>query len=288
MKVATVAVIVLLVQGTGRLQPGTGIVTGVLKTSDGKPAAGVRVGAVEVDDPTASSFLSVTETDSNGRYRLINIPVGHYYIAAGKLTDLRYFPKGEDRSKAAEVEIEAARIRSDVDFIVPAGSQRPPSTPTPSAEMQAFRRIMAETDPYRRAQLASDYVKNRHSMGLVDVYMSLMKAFAAKGDTTLTTQYADKALAIAPDNIAALIEVSRTYAGMEGRIDKALQHAEKATTLALRLKSQPVSGTMKPEAWSAWVATINSSAQANLEWLKQLDAWQRKRFQSFITPRPSR
>ena len=57
----------MAVQGAAKLQPGTGIVTGTLKTTDGKPAAGVRVGAVDIDDPSASSLLSVTETDSAGR-----------------------------------------------------------------------------------------------------------------------------------------------------------------------------------------------------------------------------
>src|SRR5262245_13623584 len=91
------------VQGPGALQPGTGIVTGTLKTADGRPAAGVRVGAVDVDDPTSSSLFSVTETDSAGRYRLINVPSGRYYIVAGRLSDLRYYPRGADRSTATEI-----------------------------------------------------------------------------------------------------------------------------------------------------------------------------------------
>lgn len=115
---------IIAVQGAGALQPGTGIVTGILKTSEGHLAAGVRVGAVDVDDPTASSLLSVTETDAAGKYRLINIPAGRYYIVAGRLDDLHYFPTGADRSKATEIQIEAARIRSDVNFVVPVGIQR--------------------------------------------------------------------------------------------------------------------------------------------------------------------
>ena len=39
---------IVAIQGAERLQPGTGVVMGSLKTPDGKPAAGVRVGVLEV------------------------------------------------------------------------------------------------------------------------------------------------------------------------------------------------------------------------------------------------
>ena len=106
--IALLLTAMMAVQG---LQPGTGIVTGTLKSADGRPAIGVRVGAVDVN-VSASSLFSVTETDSAGNYRLINIPAGRYYIVAGKLSDLRYYPRGADRSTAAEVNIEAARVHA--------------------------------------------------------------------------------------------------------------------------------------------------------------------------------
>ena len=95
---ALLLMVVLAVQG---LQPGTGIVTGVLKTPDGRPASGVRVGAVDINDPT--QWLSLAETDAAGRFRLTNVPSGRYHIVGGRLNDLRYYPKGEDRSTAEEV-----------------------------------------------------------------------------------------------------------------------------------------------------------------------------------------
>lgn len=47
-----VVLAVVAIQGRGTLQPGTSIVTGSLKTADGRAASGVRVGAVDIDDPT--------------------------------------------------------------------------------------------------------------------------------------------------------------------------------------------------------------------------------------------
>ena len=94
----------LLLQRPGALQPGTGIVTGTLQSENGGAAAGVRVGAMAIDDP--ASLASVTETDSAGRFRLINIPAGQYFIVAGRLDNLTYYPAGTDRDKATPVTIE--------------------------------------------------------------------------------------------------------------------------------------------------------------------------------------
>jgi 5-hydroxyisourate hydrolase-like protein (transthyretin family) len=157
----------LAVQGVGGLQPGTGIVSGVLKTTDGRPASGVRVGAVDAEDPASTSLLSVTETDANGKYRLTNIPAGRYYIVAGRLNALRYYPSGGDRSTAAEVEVGAARIRADVNFKVPGGSQRLGAASSPrvvaaanSAETLAYQKIAAEADLSRKAQFVTQFEKD--------------------------------------------------------------------------------------------------------------------------------
>src|SRR3954466_10638753 len=61
----------------------TGTVTGTLKTDNGTPAVGVRVGAmVRPESPTelssASALSSIAETDAAGHFRLENVPQGRY------------------------------------------------------------------------------------------------------------------------------------------------------------------------------------------------------------------
>src|SRR6186997_1673638 len=97
-----------LLQGPSALQPGAGIVTGSVQFEGGGPAAGVRVGAVPVNDP--SSLISVTETDPMGRYRLTNVPSGNYFIVAGRLNNPTYFPGGNDQTKATTVTVEPAKL----------------------------------------------------------------------------------------------------------------------------------------------------------------------------------
>jgi tetratricopeptide (TPR) repeat protein len=290
---------VIAVQGPGALQPGTGIVTGVLKTSDGHAAAGVRVGAVDVDDATGSSLLSVTETDSGGRYRLINIPAGRYYIVAGRLSDLHYYPQGGERSTASEIHVEAARIRADVNFTVPLGSQRPPpvlrgvggnrSGPLSSPEDIAFQKIGTESNIDRKTQLLLQFEKDfPRSTRLAEAYVSLMNIYAGKNDAHRTNEYAEKAIRKDPENVNTLIQVSRMYALFQNDMQKAFQHAEKAVTLTKGFNAQSPPQNVDRVAWQKWTASMTASAQSNLAWVKQMEAWHRDALFSLVAPRRTR
>src|SRR4029077_15893901 len=85
------------------LQPGTGIVTGSIRTAEGRPATGMRVAAIAIDDPEGNNLLSIAQTDSAGRYKLPNIPEGSYYIVAGRVTRLTFYPSGSDAASAQKI-----------------------------------------------------------------------------------------------------------------------------------------------------------------------------------------
>jgi len=79
----------LLMLGTTALQSETGSVTGVLKTSEGLPAVGVRVAVMAIADSafaaTGDELVSLVATDEDGRFLLENIPPGRYFISAGRV-----------------------------------------------------------------------------------------------------------------------------------------------------------------------------------------------------------
>jgi len=85
--IALLLALTLFVQGTA-LQNENGTITGVLKTSAGQPAVGVR----------GAAMASLVTTDAAGRYRLENIPPGRYYITAGRVDFPTYFPGALDTS----------------------------------------------------------------------------------------------------------------------------------------------------------------------------------------------
>ncbi|HET9942443.1 MAG TPA: carboxypeptidase-like regulatory domain-containing protein, partial [Terriglobia bacterium] len=66
-----------------------GVVTGVVYSGDGAPAAGVRVYAfalqARADTANETPMESQATTDASGNYRL-ELPPGRYYIAAGSVS----------------------------------------------------------------------------------------------------------------------------------------------------------------------------------------------------------
>ena len=291
---ALLLTVTIFMQGPGALQPGTGIVTGAIKVDGGGSAAGIRVGAVATDDPTASSFLSVAETDSAGRFRLTNIPAGHYYIVAGRLNDLYFFPNGNTPTQATEINVEAAKTRADVNFTVGKGSSRP-SQPTTAAgglnamtqeEFIAYRQITLEPNVDRRLTLLQDFEKKfPKSAAMPNIITSLMSIYVTKSDPAKAVEYGEKFVRLYPENVNALIQVSRNYTILQTNPPKAIEYAQKAATLAAKMKTQPPQNGLDAVTWRTWTASMDTAAQANLSWVKKSADYQQQQFLNMMRPR---
>jgi hypothetical protein len=261
----------------------------------GGTAEGIRVGAVATDDPTASSFLSVAETDAAGRFRLNNVPEGHYYIVAGRLNNLQFFPKGTSAAQATEIVVEAAKIRSDVNFTVPSDSGRPAQTAKigstglnslSDAEFQAYRAISAETNVDRRLQLLTEFEsKFPKSAAMTQVLTSLLNAYVTRGNSAKATEYAEKVLRMDASNVNSLILVSRNFTILQINSAKAKEYAQKAATLTAQMKTQRPQNGLDAATWRNYTTSIDASAQANLAWVNKTADWQQQQFNSFIRPR---
>jgi hypothetical protein len=101
--------------------PANGSIAGTLMLASGGPAAGIRVAAMAVPaDPAqpgeASVFVSITQTDANGRYRLENVPPGSYYITAGFITLPTYYPGAAAPGPRSVVAVTAGATLAGYDF----------------------------------------------------------------------------------------------------------------------------------------------------------------------------
>lgn len=97
-----------------------GAVVGRL-SRNGQPAVGIRVTAMAIPEPgvrvsDAASFASIALTDSDGRYRLENIPSGRYYVTAGFLDVPTYYPGVASIDSARAVSVEAGVTATGIDF----------------------------------------------------------------------------------------------------------------------------------------------------------------------------
>src|SRR5262245_15756532 len=87
-----------------------GVITGVVRTPDGRPAAGVRITALREDavNDALRAMASLTQTDSTGRYRLENVPPGRYYVTAGRVDLPTFYPGTLDVTKGTAISVTSA------------------------------------------------------------------------------------------------------------------------------------------------------------------------------------
>jgi Carboxypeptidase regulatory-like domain len=119
----------------------TGTATGIVRSTSGAPASGVRVAALALTDSTTGigegALVSLTQTDSEGRYKLEAIPPGRYYIQAGLVDFPTYYPGVATTTGARSIQITAGAALDRLDFTlavasgvrvsgrVPLGTMRP-------------------------------------------------------------------------------------------------------------------------------------------------------------------
>src|SRR6187399_2155832 len=138
----------LLVQQPNR--PEFGTLSGQLRGSDGRPAAGIRVFVTPVEaaiaprggravsvrapDPIGRSgrgggtaiLSSISQTDNQGRYQLADVLPGRYYIAAGSLASPTYYPSGTALNQGRIVNVVAGETITNLDITLAASA---PSNP---------------------------------------------------------------------------------------------------------------------------------------------------------------
>ena len=286
----------LLAQSPARLAPGTGIITGTIHMDGGGSMAGVRVAVIAVEDTIGANLISLSETDAAGRFRLSDVPQGHYYVVAGRLSSFTYFPGGSERTAAKEVVVEPARTVSNINFSVPADSRRPPpvqATLAKSAsEFYDYQRSTNERNTLTRINLLLNFERNYpHSQMLSNVYEDLMDLNIAKGDATAAMRYGDKLVELQPDNVRALVKVSQAYGLAQVNLKEARRYAEMAVASAARLKSLPVAARpleyrdYSPKQWSSAIAELDASAKSNLVWVNQLIVWNQKALNAALRSR---
>jgi hypothetical protein len=124
-------------QGVPTLADQSGTISGVLKDAGGRPAPGVRVGAIAAPDSaaeiaSASAMVSLAATDENGKYRLENIPPGRYYIAAGRVDFPTYYPGTQALARGTMITITPKAIIEGIDFSMLDSSARTAGADSPS------------------------------------------------------------------------------------------------------------------------------------------------------------
>lgn len=142
-----------------------------------------------------------------------------------------------------------------------------------SPEDAAFTKITAEKDNDARLALLLDFEKTfptTNNRTLATVYMMAMDIYSEKNEKAKIAEYGDKAITKDPENVSALLRVSRNYSAEKTNLAKAVEYAEKAKGLLGNMKSQPPPTGQTEEQWKQWVDANTSSANQYAEYAKML------------------
>ena len=129
-----------------------GIVSGSVRLPDGKPAVGVRVAAMVPPAPglspgIASELAAIGKTDDSGHYRLEDVPVGRYYIVAGRVDAPTYYPGVPSMTGATALSVAAGAALTEIDFVISSRSARPPDRTDPLQQYLTRLKPLLNTSP---------------------------------------------------------------------------------------------------------------------------------------------
>jgi tetratricopeptide (TPR) repeat protein len=138
-----------------------------------------------------------------------------------------------------------------------------------SDEDKAFRKISAEKNPDAQIPMLLDFEKNfPQSKALPDVYLMLVDIYSDKKDTAKVTEYGEKAIKADPQNVTALVQVSRVYAMERKNLDVAVSYAEKAVENVDKMKKEPVPSNYTDAEWKQLIKDNEEAAQGQLNYAK--------------------
>lgn len=175
--------------------------------------------------------------------------------------------KGEDLPKAIQTIQEASALAAKVKDSPPSGvspkewSQSQETVVSTAKQLLAyaidrykqafFTRLFSETDPSKIVSMLDEYTKYVDDTETRPVvYEQYMSAYLRLENRAKVLEYAEKALALNPDNVGIISMTVSAYLRKPMEIEGAMAQAQKAVAVADVLDSKPRPATLTEEQWA--------------------------------------
>ena len=142
-----------------------------------------------------------------------------------------------------------------------------------SPEDKAFQKIDAENNVDAKITLLLDFEKQfPQSPSLRDAYLQLLQIYQDKNDQAKIIEFGEKAIKIDPNNIVALLTVTRAYSldGKNASLDRAIAYAQKAIDEIAKLKNSPPQQGYTDAQWRDYIDGNDKLAKNYLSYAKSL------------------
>lgn len=142
-----------------------------------------------------------------------------------------------------------------------------------SPEEAAYEKIEAEKNSDAKLALVLDFEKQFPTVNqkvMANVLLMAMDLYSEKDNKPKIAEYGDKAIAKDPDNVSALLRVSRNYTLERTNLPKAVEYAEKAKALIAAMRKDPVPLGQSEAQYTAWLDANAKSADDMAAYAKML------------------
>jgi len=142
-----------------------------------------------------------------------------------------------------------------------------------SPEEAAYEKIEAEKNSDAKLVLLLDFEKQFPAVNqkvMANIFLMAMDIYSVKDNKPKIAEYGDKAIAKDPENVSALLQVSRNYATERTNLPKAVEYAEKAKQLISAMRKDPVPLGQTEAQYTAWLDANAASADQMASYAKML------------------
>jgi hypothetical protein len=140
-----------------------------------------------------------------------------------------------------------------------------------SPEDKAFTAIDAEQNPAAKLAKLQDFEKTfPTSAVLPSIYQMEMDVYKQMGDTGKVNEVGEKLIKADPQNITALMAVSRNYAMAKTNLNVAVAYAQRAVDAVAKLKTTAAPPDQTDAQWQQYLTTLDNAAKAQLNYAKSV------------------
>ena len=141
-----------------------------------------------------------------------------------------------------------------------------------SPEEAAYTKIDAEKNDDAKLALLLDFEKQfptTNSKVLSMIYLMTMDIYSKQDNKAKMAEYGDKAIAKDPENVSALLRVSRIYIVEKTNLPKAAEHAQKAKDVIAKMRTEPTPLNTTEQQWKSWLDQNDVAARQYYDSAKQ-------------------
>ncbi len=141
----------------------------------------------------------------------------------------------------------------------------------PAEQQQLFNKILNEPGPNTKLQLVFEFEKKYpKSKAMGDVYAIAMGVYQSRNESEEAGKYGERALRADPENLEALVTVSRLYAVQGRELGRAATFARKAIEVIENSVNKAPPMGYAVGAWRQYLIQSKTTAEGTLKYIQDV------------------